>query len=61
MATFLADKAVVQRVGFTTHTSFVVFLILRLYQRQNNEYCLNCKIEMITIIYADILIFANVA
>ena len=36
VATFLADKAVVRRVGFTTHThNFTVSLILRIYRRQN--------------------------
>ena len=34
VATFLADKAVVQRVGFTTHTTSLS-LILRLYRKQN--------------------------
>ena len=43
VATFLADKAVVQCVGFTTHTQ------------------LRCVLDLKTIIYADILIFANVA
>ena len=47
VATFLADlMAVVQRVGFTTHThNFAVSLILRLFRRHNVAY--NGKREII--------------
>ena len=55
VATFLADKAVVQRVGFTTHTQLRLSLILILYRIEGRMLPKMEKEKSFTIIYA----FAN--
>ena len=55
VATFLADKAVVQRVGFTIHTQLRCVLDLKIIPKAECwECCLKLKRKSSTIMFANI-------